>query len=328
MQAMNGDDTLQTLQVIQNLQLKLRKTSQEVHVRRQNAAKAEAALQSQASRHMSQAVLQQESMLALQEAFQERDAESARTERLISELQALQADLLVNEQNEMNRMNGMNGMNGMNEMNEMNEDERCEKAFVDIQTHELLESELHVLQSESIAAAENNASLQATLHETNEAKRRRDELIREKVIDLRETHQHQSRMAVEAKKRGHAISSRAVAEEHMRASRAQKSCAQQLLKDKADLEAQLDETYRQSSLIEHRMEGLRERNRILELQINREKLEFEMQKKEILQKMRKQSAAFRTFASLLEEPWLDGEAERWRSSLPVSNAGASSSCNR
>lgn len=107
---MNGDDTLQTLQVIQNLQLKLRKTSQEVHVRRQNAAKAEAALQSQASRHMSQAVLQQESMLALQEAFQERDAESARTERLISELQALQADLLVNEQNEMNRMNGMNGM--------------------------------------------------------------------------------------------------------------------------------------------------------------------------------------------------------------------------
>ena len=181
---MNGDDTLQTLQVIQNLQLKLRKTSQEVHVRRQNAAKAEAALQSQASRHMSQAVLQQESMLALQEAFQERDAESACTERLISELQALQADLLVNEQNEMNQMN---------EMNEMNEDERCEKAFVDIRTHELLESELHVLQSESNAAAENNALLQATLHETNEAKRRRDELIREKVIDLRETHWHQSR---------------------------------------------------------------------------------------------------------------------------------------
>jgi len=260
---MNGDDTLQTLQVIQNLQLKLRKTSQEVHVRRQNAAKAEATLQSQASRHMSQAVLQQESMLALQEAFQERDAESARTERLISELQALQADLLVNEQNEMNQMNELN------EMNEMNEDERCEKAFVDIRTHELLESELHVLQSESIAAAENNASLQATLHETNEAKRRRDELIREKAIDLRETHWHQSRMAVEAKKRGHAISSRAVAEEHMRASRAQKSCAQQLLKDKADLEAQLDETYRQSSLIEHRMEGLRERNRLLELQMNR-----------------------------------------------------------
>jgi len=319
---MNGDDTLQTLQVIQNLQLKLRKTSQEVHVRRQNAAKAEATLQSQASRHMSQAVLQQESMLALQEAFQERDAESARTERLISELQALQADLLVNEQNEMNQMNELN------EMNEMNEDERCEKAFVDIRTHELLESELHVLQSESIAAAENNASLQATLHETNEAKRRRDELIREKAIDLRETHWHQSRMAVEAKKRGHAISSRAVAEEHMRASRAQKSCAQQLLKDKADLEAQLDETYRQSSLIEHRMEGLRERNRLLELQMNREKLEFEMQKKDILQKMRKQSAAFRTFASLLEEPWLDGEAERWRSSLPVSNTGPGSSCNK
>lgn len=73
-----NDGTLQTLQVIQHLQTKLRKTSAEVQIHRQNAAKAEAALQTQAMRHQSQAEMQQAEMLSLQEAFQERDAETGR----------------------------------------------------------------------------------------------------------------------------------------------------------------------------------------------------------------------------------------------------------
>jgi hypothetical protein len=53
------------------------------------------------------------------------------------------------------------------------------------------------------------------------------------------------------------------------------------------------------------MEGLRERNRQLELQMTKEKTDFEKQKKEMVQKLRKLSAAFRTFSNLLDEPWLD-----------------------
>ena len=78
-----------------------------------------------------------------------------------------------------------------------------------------------------------------------------------------------------------------------------------LTNQKADFEAQLDEAYRQSASIEQRMEGLRERNRQLELQMTKEKTDFEKQKKEMVQKLRKQSAAFRTFSNLLDEPWLD-----------------------
>jgi len=274
-----GDDALQTLHVIQNLQLKLRKASHEVQIHRQSAAKAEAALQSQAMRHLSQAELQQESMLSLQEAFQERDAECVYTERLISELQAFQSELLVNEQNE--------------------------RAFVHREQHEFLQSEFETLQDEMQTAAESNAAVARTLEEMKEAKRRRDELIIDKINETREMHWQSQRNALEAKRRGNAVSSRAVAEEQLRASRAQKSCAQLLTNQKADFEAQLDEAYRQSASIEQRMEGLRERNRQLELQMTKEKTEFEKQKKEMVQKLRKQSAAFRTFSNLLDEPWLD-----------------------
>ena len=217
--------------------------------------------------------------MSLQEAFQERDAECVYTERLISELQAFQSELLVNEQNE--------------------------RAFVHREQHEFLQSEFETLQDEMQTAAESNAAVARTLEETKEAKRRRDELIIDKINETREMHWQSQRNALEAKRRGNAVSSRAVAEEQLRASRAQKSCAQLLTNQKADFEAQLDEAYRQSASIEQRMEGLRERNRQLELQMTKEKTEFEKQKKEMVQKLRKQSAAFRTFSNLLDEPWLD-----------------------
>ena len=279
MSQFTDDETLQTLHEIQSLQLKLRKASHDVQIHRQNAAKAEAALQSQAMHHVSQAELQQESMLTLQEAFQERDAECAYTEKLISELQAFQSELLVNEQKERN--------------------------FVNRESHELLEYQFDRLQDELAETQSENAAISAKLAETKEAKRRRDQLIREKVNETCESQSQHQRMALEAKRRANAVSNKAVADEQQRASRAQKSCAQQLLSQKNDLEAQLDQTYRQSAFIEQRMEAQRERNRHLELQLTKEKQDFEKQKKDISQKLRKQTAAFRTFASVLEEPWLD-----------------------
>ena len=70
------------------------------------------------------------------------------------------------------------------------------------------------------------------------------------------------------------------------------------------MENDLEEMCRKSGSIEERLEQLRDRNRMLESQLVKEKEHFEMQKKQIQSQMRKQSVAFRTFASLLEEPWL------------------------
>lgn len=217
-------------------------------------------------------------------AFQERDAECATTEHMSRQLAAAHGEL----QRQEHRRHA----------------ERV--AFVSREVHAAAEAELKFLQDEVEKAMERKVVLERSLEEMKEAKVRRDELIRDKAAQ--ESGKEQKEAISEAIRKGKALSSRAVAEEQARAVRAQRSGARQLLKEKESIEAQLEETYKQSASIEERLEGLREQNRRAESQLIRNKEQFEKERKQKLSEMRKQSAAFRTFASLLEEGCLDHQS--------------------
>ncbi|CAK9062383.1 Uncharacterized protein SCF082_LOCUS32509 [Durusdinium trenchii] len=272
------------LHVIQDLQVKLRRTSQEVQRQKENVAEAEAALRHQAQRHEAARALHEETFRRLQVAFQERDAECATTEHMSRQLAAAHGEL----QRQEHRRHA----------------ERV--AFVSREVHAAAEAELKFLQDEVEKAMERKVVLERSLEEMKEAKVRRDELIRDKAAQ--ESGKEQKEAISEAIRKGKALSSRAVAEEQARAVRAQRSGARQLLKEKESIEAQLEETYKQSASIEERLEGLREQNRRAESQLIRNKEQFEKERKQKLSEMRKQSAAFRTFASLLEEGCLDHQS--------------------
>ena len=271
----------EALELIRSLQSQLRKTSEEAKKQKQKALRAEVLLQAEVERVAQEAVLQQEAQLALQKALSDRDEAYLKTEEIASELKRSQSELFLSEQKE--------------------------EDLVETRLHLALEAECHTLQKDLESSKEKKALLEKSLEEAQRAKLRRDEQIRskldEKLIEL----EAKEAKKIENKRRGNLISSRAVAEEQLRGMQKQKASLEALQKQKELCEKDLSEILKDSSSLEERLSELRERNRVLELQIEREQTDFESKRKEIRGELRKQSLAFRTFASLLEEPWIDSE---------------------
>ena len=270
----------EALELIRSLQSQLRKTSEEAKKQKQKALRAEVLLQTEVERVAQEAVLQQEAQLALQKALSERDEAYLKTEEIVSELNRSQSELFLSEQKE--------------------------EDLVETNLHLALEAECLALEKDLESSKEKKALLEKTLEEAQRAKLRRDEQIRSKLDSLIPS-QAEKEAALENKRRGNLISSRAVAEEQLRAMQKQKASLEALQKQKELFQKDLEDVLKDSSLLEERLSELRERNRVLELQIQREQAEFDSKSKAIRGELRKQSVAFRTYASLLEEPWIDSE---------------------
>ncbi|CAE8631943.1 unnamed protein product, partial [Polarella glacialis] len=272
----------EAMRTIQGLQQKLRRATQQLaeSQRSEKAVQASAAELAAKLRSTGAERLRQNAVKLAQLRLQ-RDDEAARERQLQLELQATRSELAAAKELEVSRV-------------PRDEHLALRARYLELQTLELPEAEAQ------------NRKLRAEIAEAEEMQQRRDRGRREaEALHEEEELREASLLAAssEARKRGGALSARAVAEELKGVPRQkQERLLQRQEGLRAELEAELDLLESEHAAFDRRTDELRARSRQLEQQQLVEKKVFDQKAAGLRTELRKQQQQLRVVGGVLKEP--------------------------